>query len=33
LLKAQEEETRLREEYEGQINQKRSSEAPQIWIK
>jgi len=33
LLKAQEEETRLREEYESQINQKKSSEAPQIWIK
>ena len=33
LLKAQEEETRLRQAYEEQINQKKSAEAPPIWIR
>ncbi|MDD8021311.1 MAG: hypothetical protein PHU81_09105 [Acidobacteriota bacterium] len=33
LLKAQEEETRLRQEYENQINKKKSAEAPTIWIR
>jgi vacuolar-type H+-ATPase subunit D/Vma8 len=33
LLKAQEEETRLRQAYEEQFNQKKSAEAPPIWIR
>ncbi|HRD02560.1 MAG TPA: hypothetical protein PLP57_07970 [Candidatus Saccharicenans sp.] len=33
LINAQEEETRLRQAYEEQINQKKSAEAPAIWIR
>lgn len=33
LLKAQEEEARLRKEYENQINRQKSASAPSIWIR